>query len=258
MDESSFKENLSLIKRRHSVRSFSELQIDQNLLRELEADITMLNSHETGFHFNIVTDDPAPFQKFDRSYGMFRNVRDYLACIIDISFPDAYERAGYYAEEFVLKCVSRGVGTCFVGGTFDSSKTGLQMRADWKLPFVVVFGYPYEKERTLVRLMSGFMHRSKRRPEDFYKGGVEEYVKTCEKLPYLPSMLEALDCSPSSMNKKPVRLTAVLENGSPVLQAVVPDENPTRLIDLGIAKYNMGLVADGDWEWGNGGRFITE
>lgn len=261
MNDKNFPEatdSLELLKSRHSVRAYTEEPVSPDLLKELNADITMVNTHEAGFHFSIVTDDPAPFSRFDKSYGSFRNVRNYLACIVDTSFPDVYEKAGFYAERFALKCVSLGLGTCFVGGTFRAYKVALQFRPDWKLLFVVVFGNAAESERPMARLMAKFVHRRGMTPEDFFSGSEVDLKKASNSFPWIPNALEALACAPSALNRRPVRLRVCHSSDSMEVKAFVQDVNDSNLIDLGIAKCNMSMVSPGEWEWGNDAPFLLD
>ena len=69
----------------------------------------MVNTREAGMHFELVCDDPAPFKGFKASYGMFKGVRNYVAAVVDTSFPDSYERAGYFGQQIVVKAVGLGL-----------------------------------------------------------------------------------------------------------------------------------------------------
>lgn len=254
MTEKDSQEALRLLKKRHSVRAYSEEPVDEALIRKFEADITMINTHEAGFHFALVTNDPGPFEAFDKSYGSFRNVRNYLACIVDKTFPDVYERAGYYAEEFAIYATENGLGTCFVAGTYSPGKIALQLRADWELLFVVAFGYPVDKERFLARMTRNFFHRKEIDSRDFFVGNDSEYTEACKKFRWFPDALEALAAAPSSLNKRPVRLR--MENGE--IRAYLKKDSDKSRIDLGIAKYNMGFISPGTWEWGNDAQFYED
>lgn len=246
----SMSDNLDLLKKRHSVRSFTTDPIDPDIIKSLKSAVTMINTHEAGAHFQIVTDDDAPFKGFSHSYGFFRNPRNYIACVMDMSFPDAMERAGYFAQELVMKCVESGLGTCYVGGTYNASGTDIQIRADWKLLFLILFGYPGGKDRTVARMMMKMAHRHDRTPEQFFTGDEKSLEQAVALYPQLPVGLEALACSPSSLNKQPVRVRfADGDNNS--LEICVDPSNPKNLIDLGIAKYNFSFATGIAVDWGN-------
>ncbi len=259
MDKQKQEEILERLSRRRSVRAFKDEPIDPTLLKELEADITFINTHEAGLHFSLVINDPKPFATFSRSYGSFRNVKDFLACTVDRSFPEAIEKAGFYAEEFVMKCVDAGLGTCIVGGTFDSSKVNVQLRPDWHVPFVVVFGVSAEKEKLAARMLRAVAHMKKMSNDDFFLGTKEELERAKRLFPDLPAALQALAYAPSALNKRPVRISLSEKDGKPRLIAVTTGSaNKYTPIDLGVAKYNIGCVLSGAWEWGDGAPFIQD
>lgn len=215
----------------------------------------MINTHEAGAHFQIITDNEDPFSGFDKGYGIFKNPRNYLACVMDTSFPDALERAGYFAEEFVVKATELGLGTCFIGGTYNASKADIQLRPDWKLLFIVVFGYPYSKERPLARLMKGVVHMRKRENSYYYESGEASFNEMASKYHMLPTAIEALRCAPSSLNRQPAKIRV---SGSGGLEIFADASNPKNLIDLGIAKFNVSYATGSDIEWGNPAPLFVE
>lgn len=244
---------LSLISKRHSVRSYLPRPLAPDVVRELQAEITMIVSHESGMHFRLVTDDSSPFDGFTASYGFFRNARNYMAAIIDPSFPHTWERAGYFAELLAIKAVESGLGSCFVGGTFNATKVNVPMRAGEKLPFILLLGYPDERHTSMMgRIAKKIIHRNDPDWQALYIGN-PPLPQALQQHPELATALKALACAPSSLNKRPVRLQ--LHDG--MITASV--ENPTdkQLIDLGIAKYNIAAATGGDFDWGNGAALYS-
>ena len=114
---------LKELRERKSVRGYTDESLSESIRNTLNAEATFINSHEAGLNFQVRYDDTDPFRGLTRSYGMFRGVRNYLAVVIDSTFEFALERAGYFAEGYVMKAVSLGLGTCFVGGTFSRSSS---------------------------------------------------------------------------------------------------------------------------------------
>lgn len=199
--------NLELIQARHSVRSYSGKTIPDDVRNRLKSEVTYINTHEAGLNFQLCFDDDAPFRGVGRSYGMFRGVRNYLVAVIDPTFPDAYERAGYFAEQFVIEALRLGIGTCFVGGTFSRQNVGARVEVYEKIPFVIPFGYPEDdKTPLLAKMAMKFAHRKKMSPRDFFDGEDAEYEIWRNEFPWLDVALEAVACAPSSLNKRPVRL----------------------------------------------------
>lgn len=263
-------ENLELLKNRHSVRSYTTETIPTAILNKLRAEVTMTNTHEQGLKFQIITDDPEPFKAFSRSYGSFINPRNYLAAVVDTAAPNVEERAGYFAERFAIKAVELGLGTCFVGGTYNSSVVKAQLRAGEKVLFIVIFGYELEKKRVLARVTERIFHHKQMAIEDFFEPR-EDLSNALEKYPLLREGLEAVACAPSALNKRPARVSETpvrfgdQPNGDHIDICLRPDGSvPTelcmsvadkkQLVDLGIAKFNFCFATGCSCEWGNGGR----
>lgn len=243
---------LEQLARRHSVRNYSAEAIPDRIVRKLKAEITMVNTHEAGMHFRLFTNDAAPFDGFRASYGMFRNVRNYIACVVDRDFPDFLERAGYFAQSLVMSLVKEGLGTCFVGATYDSSKIDMGMRAGWELPFVIAFGYPSDKGESLAaKIALRVSHRKKMSLGDFYIEEGVDYENALSKFPILPDILKAISLAPSALNKRPVRVTVKETDSGPRICIGTKEKSKFSQIDLGIAKFNVS-TSTGVWsEWGN-------
>lgn len=246
---------LELLEKRHSVRSFRDEPLTPDLIDKIRSEITYINSHEAGLNFQVSFDDDAPFKGFGRSYGMFRNVKNYMAAVIDPTFPHTEERAGYFAEQFVLELVKIGLGTCFVGGTFSRDNVNARLEVYEKIPFVIAFGYPEENKLSLLgRIAYAKAHRKSCNPSDFLlksEAVDESRINQSE----LEKALRAVALAPSALNKKPVRISMIQQDGQVLLTAGVKDYK-RNAIELGIAKYNMANVLSGDWEWGNFMPFI--
>lgn len=237
---------IAILEKRRSVRAYTDEAVTEDILRTLRAEVSYINSHFAGLRYQLVLDDADPFKGFDRSYGSFKNARNYLASVVDPSSPDAYERAGYAAEQFVTTAVLEGLGTCFVGGTYRKGSVKAQLRAGEKVLFIVLFGFPADKERLLARATASLFHLKKRDWRDLFEPR-DELDRNLKSFPELESGLKAVMAAPSSMNKRPVRLR--VQDG--VLEAGVANPSVESLVDLGIAKYNFNFATGTECEWGN-------
>ena len=244
-------DRLKLLKERHSVRNYTGNPLSSEIVNKLKAEITFINTHVAGLKFQLFFNDSNPFKGFFKSYGTFVNPSNYMAAVVDTSVDNISEKAGYYAEQFVIKAVEEGLGTCFVGDTYDSSSVNARIRVGEKILFVVLFGEPLKKERTVEKLFVKFVHRKKMNSENFFEPE-KEYQKALSLFPNLTAGLEAVACAPSSLNKRPVRVFMKKIDGYGQLCARVDDRNPKNLIDLGIAKFNYNYATETLSEWGNG------
>lgn len=249
--------NLDILRSRHSVRSFTLDPILPEVIKKLKAEITMINTHQQGIKFQLITNDPEPFKGFSKSYGIFENPRNYMAAVVDTATPNIMERAGYFAQQVVIKAVRLGLGTCFVGGTYNESAVNAQLRAGEKVLFLVVFGYHNGKSRKMANLMVNFAHRKKMSACHFFIPD-QEYSAALKTFPFLEDGLEGVACAPSALNKRPTRVFIGEWNGRKAPCAKVDASNPKNLIDLGIAKYNFNFATSTECEWGNGAPLILE
>ncbi len=246
---------IELLRKRRSVRSFTEQSLPKEIINKLRAEITMTNTHQQGFRFQLITDDPNPMRGVAKSYGTFLNPRNYLAAVVDTATTHVMERAGYFAEKFVMRAVELGLGTCFVGSTFDRNEVNAQMRAGEKILFIVVVGYPAEKEKFGARIMSGLCHFRQRKPESLFIPQ-SELSEAEEKIECLHLGLEGIACAPSALNRQPVRVFLQEYDGAILPCAKVDKGSEQNLIDLGIAKFNFNYATSTECEWGNGSPLV--
>lgn len=249
---------MQLLELRKSIRSYRDCPVAPEAIKRLKAVATMITTHEPGLYFSVLENDSTPFDSFSRFYGSFKNVRNYICCVVDNSFPDSVEKAGYYGMELVLEALRLGLGTCFVSGTFSKSKVDVFLRAGQNILFLIAFGYPEDKsERPLGKLSSTIMHLKNYVPEDFYISGPGklDYRQAIEKYPELISGLKGLSLSPSALNKRPVRVYVDKEGQ---IRACLKQDDSKMLIDLGIAKFIFQIFYNGSWEWGNDALFFPE
>lgn len=250
--------SLDLLQSRHSVRNYLPESVPDSVRNFLRAEITMINSHEAGLNFQLFFDDDNPFRGFSRSYGMFHNPRNYLAAVIDPTFADAEERAGYFAEQFVMKLTEMGLGSCFISGSYSAKNVSARMEVYERLPFVVLFGLPAEREKGFGKLMSRLVHGKEMSPREFFDGDNALYQQAVKLYPWIETGLAGIACAPSASNRRPVRVSMEEREGEQRIVAFTPKGNVP--IDLGIAKYNFqaSLSVSGIWEWGEKGAFLTD
>lgn len=244
-------DKLELLRKRHSVRTFSEESLSRELRNKLNAEATMTNTVMAGLRFQLFYDNDDPFKGFFKSYGTFKNAHNYLAAVANEGVEDIWEKAGYFAEKFVVRCVELGLGTCFVGGTYDPSSINAQLNAGEKILFVVVFGFPADYRRRAENLLVKFVHRKKLELKDFFIPS-DKFEESCKLVPHLKEGCEAVACAPSAINKRPVRLFLKQEDGEDIVCAKVEVKNKLNLVDLGVAKFNYNFATDTECEFGNG------
>ena len=127
------------IKNRHSVRSYLDKSIPDDIISQISDEITECN-RESGLHIQLVTDEPEAFGGFMAHYGKFSGVRNYIA-IIGRKTADLDEKIGYYGERIAVKAQQLGLNTCWVAMAFSRKKSRGIVDKGGKLVCVLSLGY---------------------------------------------------------------------------------------------------------------------
>ena len=132
-------ELLDAIKQRHSVRSYLDKSIDTDVRNELCKYIDECNQ-EGNLHIQLIENEPQAFAKRLYHYGLFSNVKNYIALVgkEDSTFN---ERCGYYGEKIVLKAQMLGLNTCWVGGTYKKIESVVDIKPGEKFLMIIAIGY---------------------------------------------------------------------------------------------------------------------
>jgi nitroreductase len=209
------------IKSRHSVRYYRNEPIAEETRAELEALIGACNA-ESGLHMQLIVEDPECFDTLLAHYGMFKNVRNYIAVVGPKDMANLEEKGGYYGQKVVIAAQQMGLNTCWVAGTYKRGKCKAVLEDGEKIVCVIAIGYG-ESE--------GTRHKSK------------PLSKICDipeaDMPvWLKNGVKAAMMAPTAMNQQKFKIT--LEGGRPVITA---GAGPMTRIDLGIVKYNFEAVS---------------
>lgn len=137
-------ELLKAIQERHSVRSYINKPIPQDIVDVLNADIRRLNQ-EGNLHIQLVTNEPNAFQG-RHSYGVFKGVSNYFV-MAGKKGGDFDYRVGYYGEQLVLLAQSLGLNTCWVGLTYSKTKGAFSLPEGEKISCVIALGYGADNGR---------------------------------------------------------------------------------------------------------------
>lgn len=232
----------SAITNRISRRTFTKEHLSKPQIETITSLIKSVNE-KSGLTIEFAEDGSAAFASVRITYGMFKNVRSMLLLKGNPDMPDFKEKIGYYGEELVLDLVDMGLGTCWVGGTFD--REAFQVSDGEYIPDVILVGSvdrPTFKDKIMIRNA-----HQKRKP-------LEQRISSDQELPgWVRSGMEAVIPAPSAVNKQKPHFD--YKNG--VLTASVPDDYQADLTDLGIAKFHFEAGAEnGRFLFGNGARYV--
>ena len=238
---------LEAIDIRRSRRQYDGKPIEDhiiNALSELACEYT-----NQGIRIEFVWNDGTAFNGFRKSYGMFKGVTHYAALIAEKDSPLHIEKLGYYGEMIVLHATVKGLGTCWVGGTFHRRSCPISLADHEKLYCVISIGYTDANESQREKLIRKITHHQTKTAADMYKS--DSIVPD-----WFMSGMRAVEKAPSAMNRQPV----IFEYQNHVTTASILNERDTgSLIDLGIAKLHFELGAgNGQWLWGNRSEYRVQ
>lgn len=225
---------------RISRRKFLPTPIESELREKICTEIDALN-RESGLSFVFVEDAGEAFNSMWKSYGLFSGVRSVVVLKGDKGTIDLAEKIGYYGEKLILDLTDMGLGTCWVGGTFDRRQFVI---SDGETMLCVVpVGY-VEEQSMKEKLIRNTLSR-KRKP-------VEQRLWGYENAPeWVLSAMEAVRLAPSAVNSQKPFFTYV----DGVVTAAVEGQHDMDLVDLGIAKLHFAVEAGGRFDFGQNGRF---
>ena len=218
-------------------------------------DADMLSSHISEFNakeqvkMRLVLDNGEAFNGLRKSYGMFSGVRSYVAQIGDKADVLGLEKLGYYGELLILHATAHGLGTCWVGGTFDRDSCPVDLADGESIVCAITVGYAPEKLSAKERLIHRVTHRKSKTLDQMY-------TSVALVPDWFIAGMGAVQKAPSAINRQPV----VFSYRDGAITASVKDiAGEGFAFDLGIAKLHFELgCGGGEWAFGNGAEFVRE
>ena len=236
------------IEQRTSRRSFRNTPIAAKTLELLKEQIALANE-QSGLTIQYLEDGSSAFEGV-KSYGMFHGVRSMLVLKGDRRLPALKEKVGYYGERLILIAQELGLGSCWVGGTFDRHSAVFAVAPEEEIVCVVPIGN-VSALTVKEKLIRGVVHRSTK--------SIEEMVRADRPLTEEETAaMQLVQLAPTAKNTQKVVFSFYGET----ITASVPDDYPFDLVDLGICKLHFeegmkALFPQGHFQWGNGGAFQT-
>lgn len=231
--------NLEAMRERISRRTYTDTRIEPDTLAQLNARIQAINAASQLSIF-LLEDGSLAFNSIRKSYGMFKGVRSILVLKGKKSDAHLREKIGYYGEELVLEATKLGLGTCWVGGTFDKKNPVFQVTAEEELVCVIPVGYVPMDQTLREKLIYQLSHRKTK--------SIETFIQSDEEIPeWILEGVKAVQNAPSAINSQKVRLT--FKNG--ILSIGVPETYVFDLVDLGIAKLHFEYATNQTFPLGN-------
>ncbi|MFZ5975459.1 MAG: nitroreductase family protein [Bacillota bacterium] len=233
-----------IMNRRVSVRSYTQTPVPSDIKEKITAFFDAPDgpfAPRTRFGLLDKTELKAKENIRLGTYGFIKGAPLFAAAAVEDG-ERAMEQLGYVFEKLICFITSLGLGTCWLGGSFNRGafKKAMDLKGNELMPAVAAIGYG-AGSRTLVDFAinpSGKKRVRKSWGDLFFNGAFKQALKEQEAGAYaLP--LEMVRIAPSASNKQPWRV--VLENGNYhfYLQHFKPYSN---LFGVDIQKVDMGIA----------------
>ncbi len=230
---------------RRSRRAYLPIPLSAEAVATLQETIAGLVSR-SGERIELVLDNGEAFAHLNKTYGMFTGVRHYAGLIARRDDPVSAEKLGYFGESLALTAVMMGLGTCWVGGSFDRDACPFTLSSDEMIACVLVVGNVEQRESFKEQTIRRTIHR--------HSKSIEQMVAATASPPaWFTNGMRAVQKAPSAVNRQPV--TFRFDHGLVTATIPKPDES-MMAVDFGIAKFHFEIGAGGGrWAWGNGAAF---
>ncbi|NLX63189.1 MAG: nitroreductase [Clostridiaceae bacterium] len=197
------------ITQRRSVRTYKDEPISQELREKLKsyiADVPSPFNPRTRFVM-LDTDEISGRIKLG-TYGVINGAKTFICGISEKAFRYE-ENLGYAFERIILYATSLGLGTCWLGGTFNRANfaKAAELKGNEVIPVVSPVGYPKEKRNLIDSVLvksAGSVNR-KDWSELFFDGNFENPLKR-ETDHKIAEALDMVRLAPSASNKQPWRI----------------------------------------------------
>ncbi len=240
--------DIDAINNRESRRIYLDSEIDIKKMIKLKELINQFNE-EANLSISLIDDAKEAFLGLTKSYGFFKGVRSVIALKGPKNDELLKEKVGYYGEKLVLEAVKMNLGTCWVGGTFDSNSSIFDKKSEESLICVITIGYCNNRKSLRERFIHNITHRRTKEMEEIYTSDINPPPK------WFINGIKAVQKAPSAKNRQPVNLEYKNEKSI----AFVEELEGFDLVDLGIAKLHFSIGAgNGKFEFGNHGEFILQ
>ncbi len=198
-----------VVRKRYSVRSYEEMAIPKDTLKNIEEYMSKLdNPFQVPVKFKLLHTKGASNEKKLGTYGMIKGATDYIGSAIP-NVENNLEALGYAFEKLVLYLASIGIGTCWLGGTFNKGEfaKALNIEDGELFPAITPIGYAKDNKRILESFARMAIKADKRKDfeELFFD---KDFTKPLSKnlAGVYAEPLEFVRLGPSASNKQPWRI----------------------------------------------------
>ena len=234
---------------RSSVRTYENRVLSTNEKDQLNAYIDNLtNPFSIDVTFRLLEKTVSADGEKLGTYGVIKGAENYIgASVADKEL--ALEALGYSFENLILYATSLGLGTCWLGGTFNRGgfAAAMNLKEGDLFPCISPVGYPTGKKRPLESVMRWAAKSGQRKEwnELFFK---QEFSQPLTKIEAgeFAFPLEMVRLAPSAVNKQPWRIVQDKDTYHFYLTRTLKKDNEKidlQRVDIGIAACHFHLAA---------------
>ncbi|MGN6711860.1 nitroreductase family protein [Anaerocolumna jejuensis] len=237
------------VRARRSVRTYEERPLSKEDKEKITSCIAALsNPFSVKVSIGLLEKKSAANGEKLGTYGVIKGAGDYLGAAVtegELSL----EALGYSFEKLILYAAALGLGTCWLGGTFNRSgfSEAMGIKENELFPAISPIGYPLDKRRVTDTLSRWLAKADKRKgwEELFYQDDFSHPLTETEAGDYA-FPLEMLRLAPSAVNKQPWRVVKK-KNSCHFYKTKNAEDTKTRIdiqrVDVGIAACHFHLAA---------------
>jgi hypothetical protein len=256
-----------IIQDRKSHRTYSGKPLEINLKKKV---IDLLENHDLKSPFSdyagkarfklvsVPEFDPKEKKKLG-TYGVIKGAQDFIVGVVEKSQYNR-EHFGYLMESIILAMTDLGLGTCWLGGTFNKSLFSKKINCspEEDLPAISSVGYRI-KNSVREKMIRSFAKADERLPWEkmFFEGNISTPMTKTD-LGIYKTLLEMIRIGPSAGNRQPWRIIKKQTKNEFYFYSTNPKDgrflhySKFRPLDLGIAVCHFNLTAKelgvkGDW-----------
>ncbi len=231
------------VKKRYSVRNYKEQEVELDKRKEIESFVNSLDNpfgNKVNFHYL----DNREMKDEDKlgTYGVIKGAMQYIGTTIKLE-PMALEALGYELEAVILYLAHLGLGTCWLGGTFNRKgfAKAMNIEEDEIFPIITTYGYAATKKHMKEIVMRKMIKADQRKEWNqlFYINDFQTPL-TKEKAGDLEVPLEMVRLGPSASNKQPWRIL-IKDNACHFYEYKQPGYSDSFPYD--IQRVDMGIAA---------------
>ena len=231
---------------RVSKRSYTAQNIEKEKLDLLKNLIHKMNT-QMDLKIQLLEGCQPLFKGFRASYGMIKGAHTCIALVVSQQTETTQIKAGYAGEMLVLEATAMGLGSCWIGGTYDKKaiQKYVKLNENEKLLCVIAIGYNPQNMHFIEKIASYVNRKGK---------AAENFLQSNEKVPtWVKEGISSVTKAPSALNAQPVGYR--YEKGK-VMAFTTQANHGLEKLDLGISMLHFEIGAkragyEGQWLFEN-------